>query len=209
MFRYALLGMIATGLVFPVQGEEAGSDQDRIAALERQVKALAGEINAQRDLDAAEGYNPLGNLRLGGYGEIHANFEENGKSVFDIHRLVIYVGYDFADWIVLNSEIELEHAYVTDGAGGEISIEQLYVDFLFAEAFNARAGRMLAPMGIINQYHEPTLFLGVERPAVDKYIIPSTWSIDGVGIFGSPLGWLNYQAYVVGGLDGSEFSADK
>jgi len=209
MFKYALLGMIATGLVFPVQGEEAGSDKDRIAALERQVKALAGEANAQQDLDAAEVYNPLGKLRLGGYGEIHANFEENGKSVFDIHRLVMYVGYDFADWIVLNSEIELEHAYVTDGAGGEISIEQLYVDFLFTEAFNARVGRMLAPMGIINQNHEPTLFLGVERPGVDKYIIPSTWSIDGVGIFGSPLGWLNYQAYVVGGLDGSEFSADK
>jgi len=209
MFKYALLGMIATGLVFPVQGEEAGSDKDRIAALERQVKALAGEANAQQDLDAAEAVNPLGKLRLGGYGEIHANFEENGKSVFDIHRLVMYVGYDFADWIVLNSEIELEHAYVTDGAGGEISIEQLYVDFLLTEAFNARVGRMLAPMGIINQNHEPTLFLGVERPGVDKYIIPSTWSIDGVGIFGSPLGWLNYQAYVVGGLDGSEFSADK
>lgn len=209
MFRYALLGIIASGLVFSVQGKEAGSDQDRITALEQQVKALAGEINAQRDLDAEEGINPLGNLRLGGYGEIHASFEENGKSVFDIHRLVMYVGYDFADWIVLNSEIELEHAYVTDGAGGEISIEQLYVDFLFTEAFNARVGRMLAPMGIINQFHEPTLFFGVERPSVDKYIIPSTWSIDGVGIFGAPLGWLNYQAYVVGGLDGSEFSADE
>ena len=163
MFKYALLGMIATGLVFPVQGEEAGSDKDRIAALERQVKALAGEANAQQDLDAEEAVNLLGKLRLGGYGEIHANFEENGKSVFDIHRLVMYVGYDFADWIVLNSEIELEHAYVTDGAGGEISIEQLYVDFLLTEAFNARVGRMLAPMGIINQNHEPTLFLGVER----------------------------------------------
>ncbi|MCK5676434.1 MAG: hypothetical protein KAH99_05415, partial [Verrucomicrobia bacterium] len=209
MLKYVLLGIFISGLISTASGEEEGSDQDRIAALEQQVKALAGEINAQRDLDAAEVYNPLGKLRLGGYGDIHANFEENGKSVFDIHRLVMYVGYDFADWIVLNSEIELEHAYVTDGAGGEISIEQLYVDFLFAEAFNARAGRMLAPMGIINQYHEPTLFLGVERPSVDKYIIPSTWSIDGIGIFGSPLGWLSYQAYAVGGLDGSEFSADK
>ncbi len=208
MFKYALLGMMVAGLVFSVRGEELGSDQDRIAALERQIKRLSKEIHEQPHGEA-EPFHPLDKLHLGGYGEIHANFEENGKSGFDIHRLVMYVGYDFADWIKLNSEIELEHAYVTDGAGGEISIEQLYVDFLFSDAINARAGRMLAPMGIMNQNHEPTLFFGVERPAVDKYIIPSTWSLDGVGIFGSPLGWLSYQAYVVGGLDGSEFSADK
>ena len=68
---------------------------------------------------------------------------------------------------------------------------------------------MLAPLGIINEHHEPVLFLGVERPNVDKYIIPSTWSVDGAGIFGSPLSWLSYQAYVVAGLDGSKFSAKK
>jgi len=213
MLKYVLLGAFASGLISTVPGAEEGSDQDRIAALERQVNALSDEINEQRELDAAEAYNPLGKLRLGGYGEIHANFEEDGNSVFDIHRFVMYVGYDFSDWIKLNSEIELEHAFVTDSAdgdhGGEISIEQLFVDFLFADSFNARMGRMLAPLGIINQYHEPTLFLGVERPSVDKYIIPTTWSIDGAGIFGSPLGWLSYQAYVVGGLDGSEFSADE
>jgi len=213
MLKYVLLGVFVSGLISVASGAEEGSDQDRISALERQVNALSDEINEQRELDAAAAYNPLGKLRLGGYGEIHANFEEDGNSVFDIHRFVMYVGYDFSDWIKLNSEIELEHAFVTDSDagdhGGEISIEQLYVDFLFADAINARLGRMLAPLGIINQYHEPTLFLGVERPAVDTYIIPTTWSIDGVGIFGSPLGWLSYQAYVVGGLDGSEFSADK
>jgi len=209
MLKHVVLGVFVSGLISVAPGVEERSDEDRIAALEQQVNALSEEINEQRELGAAEAYNPLGKLRLGGYGEIHANFEENGGSVFDIHRLVMYVGYDFSDWIKLNSEVELEHAYVTDGAGGEISIEQLYVDFLFSDSINARVGRMLAPMGIINQYHEPTLFLGVERPSVDKYIIPSTWSIDGAGIFGSPLGWLSYQAYVAGGLDGSEFSADE
>jgi len=182
--------------------EQMQSDQERIAALEKQVAILADENKTGK----AE-FQPLEKLRLGGYGEIHGNFEENGESQFDIHRLVMYVGYDFADWIKLNSEIEIEHAYVSDGTGGEISIEQLYVDFLFTDAVNARAGRLLAPMGIVNENHEPTLFFGVERPNVDKYIIPSTWSVDGAGIFGSPLGWLSYQTYVVGGLDGSGFSA--
>ena len=202
-YSSVVLAALLAGVVSAV-----AEDVDRIQALEKQMVAMNDEIAALKggQSDLASVTQTESKLHLGGYGEIHAGFEENGKSVFDIHRLVMYAGYDFADWIKLSSEIELEHAYVTDGAGGEISIEQLYVDFLFADAVNARVGRVLAPLGIINQYHEPTLFLGVERPGVDKYIIPSTWSLDGAGIFGSPLGWLSYQAYVVAGLDGSEFS---
>jgi hypothetical protein len=208
MYKHIVAGLVAVAWISAVQGEEVKSDQDRIAALEQRLQDLSDEVELQ-GMNTAGSFNPLERFRFGGYGEVHANFEENGESVFDIHRLVMYVGYDFADWIVLNTEIELEHAFVTDGADGELLVEQLYVDFLLADAFNVRVGRVLAPIGIINQNHEPTLFFGVERPAVDKYIIPTTWSLDGAGIFGAPLGWLNYQAYVVGGLDGSEFSADE
>ncbi len=211
MYKKMIAGMVVAALIPAVQAEVSKSDEERIAALEQRLQDLSDEIEL-RDMEAAGASNPLGGFRFGGYADVHANFEENGKSVFDIHRLVMYVGYDFADWIVLTTEVELEHAFVADSAagdnGGEISIEQLYVDFLLADAINARVGRVLAPIGIINQNHEPTLFFGVERPSVDKYIIPTTWSLDGAGIFGAPLGWLNYQAYVVGGLDGSEFSAE-
>lgn len=206
MYKNIIAGLAAAALIPTVNGAEEKSDQDRIATLEQQIQYLSDEIE-MRNMDVPAASNPLERFRFGGYGEVHANFEENGKSVFDIHRLVMFVGYDFADWIVLSSEIEIEHAFVTDGAGGEILVEQLYVDFLLSDAVNARVGRVLAPIGIINQNHEPTLFFGVERPSVDKYIIPTTWSLDGAGIFGAPFSWLNYQAYVVGGLDGSEFSA--
>ncbi|HSR87596.1 MAG TPA: hypothetical protein VLL07_01475, partial [Pontiella sp.] len=207
MFKQVIAGMIAIASVSAVQGEEVKSDQERIAALEQRLQDLSDEIEL-REMESSNAFNPLEGFRFGGYGEVHANFEENGDSVFDIHRLVLYVGYDFADWIVLNTEIELEHAYATDGAGGEVLVEQLYVDFLLSDAINVRAGRILAPLGIINQNHEPTLFFGVERPAVDKYIIPSTWSLDGIGLFGAPAEWLNYQLYVAGGLDGSEFNGE-
>ncbi len=204
MKRYRLVVLCT---VFTAVACVYAEDSDRLLALEKQMAAAHAEIvvlkGEKNDLSRVE--EKESKFHLGGYGEIHANFEENGNSVFDIHRLVMYVGYDFSEWIRLSSELELEHAYVTDGSGGEISIEQLYVDFLFADSVNARVGRILAPMGIINQNHEPTLFLGVERPGVDKYIIPSTWSLDGGGIFGSPLSWLSYQAYAVAGLEGSEF----
>lgn len=149
----------------------------------------------------------INKFNIGGYGEMHANFTmEDDQDKFDIHRLVFYVGYDFNEWIKFHSEIELEHAFVSDG-DGELSIEQAYVDFLLSKPFNVRVGRILTPIGIINKKHEPPSFNGVERPSFAKYIIPSTWSSDGVGIFGSLSPTVKYEAYVVGGLDGSAFTA--
>jgi len=208
MYKQIIAGLALAALIPNVQGEAANTDQDRISALEERVQYLSDELEL-RDMNAADSSNPMGGFRFGGYGEVHANFEENGNSKFDIHRLVMYVGYDFADWIVLNSEVELEHAFVTDGAGGELVIEQLNVDFLFNEAVNLRVGRLLAPIGIINQKHEPTLFFGVERPAFSHDLIPTTWFPEGAGVFGSPTEWLSYQAYVVGGLDGSGFDGEE
>ena len=204
--------VIVAALFCSVVGVMA-QDADRIQALEKQMDAMKAEISSlkaeERDLSFLE--KAESKLHLGGYGEIHANFKEGGSDQFDIHRLVMYAGYDFNEWIKLSSEVELEHAFVADSDdgsnGGEISVEQLYADFLLADAVNVRAGRVLAPLGIINQKHEPTLFLGVERPNMEKNIIPTTWSVDGIGIFGFPLSWMSYEAYVVAGLDGSEFRA--
>ncbi|MEE9367800.1 MAG: hypothetical protein V3V05_02935 [Pontiella sp.] len=200
-----LTACVATGTL--------AADEDRIQALEKQMTAANAEIASlkgeQNDLSVIG--EQESKLTLGGYGEIHANFVEGGNDQIDIHRLVMYVGYEFADWIRLSSEVELEHAFVADSDGGdnggEISIEQLYVDFLLSDPVNVRAGRVLAPIGIINQNHEPTLFLGVERPNFSKNIIPSTWSLDGIGVFGFPTSWLSYEAYVVAGLDNAGFSA--
>ena len=148
----------------------------------------------------------LGKLKFGGYGEIHGNFTEGSESdKADIHRLVLYLGYDFADWIKFHSETEIEHAYVNDG-DGEVAIEQAHLDFLHSDNFNVRAGRILTPVGIINKTHEPPTFNGVERPLFETEIIPTTWASDGVGIFGSFNPSLSYEAYVVGGLDGSGFN---
>ncbi len=99
-------------------------------------------------------------LSFGGYGEIHANIVEgtddsgNSNDLIDIHRLVSFVGYEFADWIQFQSEIELEHALVSDGGGGEVEVEQAYVDFLLSDPLNVRIGRTLIPLGHINQHHE-------------------------------------------------------
>lgn len=182
-----------------------GKREDIHVQYQEQLEALRNDVSKLNESPLHSLESRLGKLHFGGYGDIHANFSEGTESdKFDFHRLVLYLGYDFADWIQFHSETELEHAWTEDGY---VLLEQAYLDFLFSDEFNVRAGRILTPLGIINAKHEPTLFNGVERPNVAKYIIPSTWSSDGVGIFGSPLDGVNYELYVVAGLNGDEFSA--
>jgi hypothetical protein len=227
----AVLSLALCGVVMPAAAQ---TTEEKIAELQKTVELLTGKLEAfeaRQDAEAnrfgaqevadlsgrladlqsgpAPNSNPvLDTFRFGGYGELHANFTEGkGSDLVDLHRLVLYLGCDFTDWIQFHSEWEVEHGYVSSGAGGELVIEQAYFDLLFSDLVNVRAGRVLTPLGITNKWHEPTLFNGVERPSFDKYAIPTTWSSDGIGIFGNLTEALSYEAYVVGGLDGSKFNA--
>lgn len=156
------------------------------------------------------GYSQLGNATLGGYGELHYNdvtYNEQGEQTpgnLDFHRFILYAGYNFNDWITFRSELELEHTLLEaeDGRaeGGEVALEQAYVDLRLQRELGVRAGLMLVPVGIVNPTHEPPTFNGVERPNVEKYLIPSTWRESGIGIYGSGQSGLSYQAYIMAGL---------
>jgi len=186
----------------------SAGDAKRQAEQEKIIRDIRKDTREIKDSKWLGPDSVLNKFTIGGYGEMHANFGE-GKSAdqFDIHRLVLYLGYDFNDWISLHTETEIEHAFVSSSAGGEVAIEQAYVDLRGFEALNIRIGRILTPLGIVNKTHEPPKFNGVERPSFAKYIIPSTWSSDGVGVYGSPAPGIRYEAYVVGGLNGSMFTA--
>lgn len=149
---------------------------------------------------------------IGGYGELHYNdvtYDANGEQTpgeLDFHRFILFAGYDFNDWISFRSELELEHTLVEDDKGGEVALEQAYIDMRFKPAIGMRAGIMLVPVGIVNPTHEPPTFNGVERPNVEKYIIPSTWRESGIGIYGKFRSGLSYEAYAMAGLDASGIS---
>src|SRR5262249_39153054 len=117
-------------------------------------------------------------------------------------RAVTYVGYKFSDKILVNSEVELEHASTGEGAEekGEISIEFAYLDFLLHPRISARAGLLLVPVGWINEIHEPPTFLGALRPDVETFLLPSTWSAGGFGIHGELGSGISYRAYALEGL---------
>lgn len=161
--------------------------------------------------------SPSNGVTVAGYGELHYNriAPEDGQvtNEIDMHRMVLYVGKQFDKRLSFGAEIEVEHAIVGDGKVGEVAIEQAIVDYRFTDrtssygAMGMRAGIVLVPMGIVNQWHEPPLFHGVERPSVDKLIIPSTWREGGVGFFHKPTEELSYELYLVGGLNPMGFSA--
>ncbi len=144
-------------------------------------------------------------LTLGGYAQIDYNqpFEQSTKhnGELDVHRLVMLLGYNFNSRLQFVSEIEYEHVQ-------EVYVEQAFLQYRINNYINLRGGLLLIPMGIINEYHEPPSFNGVERPYSDYYIAPTTWREVGFGITGNIIDYsLRYQAYVVNGFNGYDGSA--
>ncbi len=180
--------------------------ETREKATTEEVEELSEEVASLE-----EGYGFLKRISIGGYGELHYNNFENKDDQLDFHRFVLFFGYDFNDWIKFESEIEFEHALIGDGKEGEVELEQAFLDFQTSKLLNIpvnfRTGIVLVPVGIINQWHEPPTFYGVERPDVDKNIIPTTWWEGGAGIHGDIVSGLNYKLYLVSSLDASGFKA--
>lgn len=121
---------------------------------------------------------------ISGYGELHYNHKKaDGKTSnkLDFHRFVLFFGHQWSEKWSFHSEIELEHNYVKSGQG-ELELEQAYVQYTPNDFINFRAGVILPDVGLLNTMHEPPLFLSVERPDYNKYIIPTTWFGNGAVI---------------------------
>lgn len=205
-----------------VSSPELDEIRRQIDILTREIEALRTQQQTPATADkqqfglgeaASKVYRTNQGVSLGGYGEfVYENYAKtrddgaaSGKSdQLDALRAILYAGYKFNDRVIFNSEIEVEHG--STGAGGEVSLEFGYLDFMIRPEFNVRAGMMLMPSGLVNELHEPTAFLGAKRPDVERTIIPSTWREPGVGVFGE-IGPVTYRSYLVTGLRSDKFSA--
>ena len=133
-------------------------------------------------------------MTFGGYAEVLYNQPEAANGEIDVQRLILLFGYKFDDRTQFVTEVEFEHVK-------EVYIEQAFVNYAVNNSLNVRAGLMLVPMGIINEYHEPTTFNGVERPSIDNKLVPTTWREIGIGLSGrSDALSLRYQAYIFNGF---------
>ena len=228
--REGILVPAGTGAAEPVAGAEGepaegeAEEQDTeepeidVEELERRIELLAEELERLRSGEpenevtvdqaralglapsAASTYEIDSGVSIAGYGEVlYENYASDKTSQYDMLRAIIYTGYRFSDKFLFNSEIEVEHAK-------EIFVEFAYVDYLATPNFGLRAGMLLVPMGLVNEFHEPTVFIGAERPVTENKIIPSTWRENGGGFYGA-FDNVAFRAYVVNGFNGAKFSS--
>ncbi len=148
-----------------------------------------------------------GSTTIGGYGELHYTNLNNqlagapDKKTIALHRAVLFVGHQFNDRLRFWSELEVERAQAGAGLiGGEVSMEQAFLEYDLTNTLSAKAGLLLLPAGILNETHEPTTFYGVERNPVETNIIPTTWREGGIGINGHTESGLSYDLIVHSGL---------
>ena len=217
-----LLLTTSIGFLAPTSVAAQAADSARVAELERRLEAITRELERMdlggdvvRADTSMQGLGPAASkvyriergVSIGGYGEFlyenYASERQDGSPAtstdqFDALRAIIYVGYKFNDRILFNSEIEVEHA-------DEIYLEFAYLDYLLNDNVGLRGGMLLAPMGLVNELHEPPIFLGSERPLTENRIIPTTWRENGVGIFGGDDAF-SWRLYLMNSLNGLNFS---
>lgn len=139
---------------------------------------------------------------------------------FDLPHVVIYLGYDFGKGWSMGSEIEFEHGGTESAMefeneeggeyeqeverGGEVALEQFWIQKSFKPQLNVRAGMLVVPVGQTNAHHLPTEFFGVYRPEGENTIMPCTWHEVGVSLWGKAGDW-RYEAMFLPGLDSERF----
>lgn len=152
----------------------------------------------------------------------YRNDPSHGK--FDIPHAVIYLGYDFGKGWTMGTEIEFEHTGTgsaieneADEAaewereqekGGEVELEQFWINKRFSKAINLKMGHIIVPVGLNNAFHEPLNYFTVYRPEGENAILPSTWHDTGVSFWGR-YGSFKYELQMVAGLNAMLFNRDK
>jgi hypothetical protein len=132
------------------------------------------------------------------------------------------MGYDFGSGWSMGMEVEFEHGGTESAVevdadesgeyeaevekGGEVALEQFWIQKSFSKALNLRMGEIVVPVGATNKYHMPTEFFTVYRPEGENSILPCTWHQTGVSLFGRMKDW-RYELQFLSGLDSERFGA--
>ncbi|MBR3407871.1 MAG: hypothetical protein IKG86_03400 [Paludibacteraceae bacterium] len=156
------------------------------------------------------------------YGKNPEKYANDHYGEFDLPHVVVYMGYDFGKGWSVGTEIEFEHGGTESAIeieeeeggeyegeierGGEVALEQFWLQKEFNRYAILRAGMQVIPVGGLNAHHEPTEYFSVYRNEGEFTIIPSTWHEVALTFMGStPNGW-HYQAMFLPGLDSDRFN---
>ncbi|MFR9593269.1 MAG: hypothetical protein SNI57_01800 [Rikenellaceae bacterium] len=151
---------------------------------------------------------------------LYADDDSYGR--FDIPHAVFFVGFDFGRGWTFGAEIEFEHGglevaieieeeetgeYETEVEnGGEVALEQFWINKEWSKSANLKMGHIILPVGQTNKYHMPNEYFGVFRPEGESTILPCAWHETGVSFWGSAGDW-DYEVLFTAGLDSERFNS--
>lgn len=211
-----LLLIFSLLLALPALAHAAPSDTTRTAA----------------DDASEEEESVLERFELEGYGVVNYfsydwETQPDRRDVIDLERLVLYPGYRFSERLSVQAEVEFEHGgtgvtqeferfeeggeFETEvEQGGEVSLEQLHLQYAWRPQLGVRLGRLKVPVGLAATHDEPPEYFTTTRSEMETRMIPVNWYENGVQLYGRLGGGaLRYQASLVNGLDASGFSSDR
>ena len=210
-----LLGLMAGVATVPVEAQVNASDSVQHHVLGNRLSVGGyGEIAYSRNFYSDNVYR---------YSDAAKYKNDPSHGRFDVPHAVIYLNYNFGKGWTMGTEIEFEHTGTgsaqekefTEGGewemevekGGEVELEQFWIQKSFSRAFNIRAGHIVVPIGMTNAHHEPLHFFTVYRPEGEATILPCTWHDTGISFWGRT-GRVRYEAQVVAGLDAFFFDRE-
>jgi hypothetical protein len=201
-------------LALIISAPATGSDSTRISPVRSDLTLGGyGEANYTRNFFSG---NPFRYM----YPDNYRNDPSHGR--FDMPHVVFFVGYEFGNGWRMNSEIEFEHGgtetameiEAEEGGeyeqeierGGEVALEQFWIEKSFFPALNIRAGHIIVPIGLTNGNHLPTQFFTVYRPEGENTILPCTWHETGIAVWGT-ISDFRYEIQLLPALDSDLFGS--
>lgn len=174
-------------------------------------------------------------LRVGGYGELGAALHAFGadptgptgarrdlRLELDATRFVAALQATTASGWELEAELEIEHGGTGAAReldhdefgeieteveqGGEVILEELYLEKTLGGRFQVKAGRFYVALGHLASRFRPTDYLAATRSEVETALLPGQWDELGVSLT-AHLGRTRVTAQVVNGLDSTGFSS--
>ncbi|PWJ37971.1 porin [Sediminitomix flava] len=209
--RFLILILSLTSLNLYAQDIESDSTEVKKGAIE-ELKYIKqpGFANASSKIFSSDR-----RYSISGFGEInYVNYHGGPKNTSsgelelyytNLYRFGTYFGYRFTDKFILMSELQME--FMHDGFNkGEFDYGlEFSFDYLFNPYFNVRVGNYPLGLGFVNVNEEPIAFYTVNRPEVERVLIPTQWLELGVNFYGNIIEDLEYHAGVTKGMDAMAF----
>ncbi|MGX8712105.1 MAG: hypothetical protein ACSW8I_00255 [bacterium] len=203
---FVICAVVATAVAGPVAAQQKDSTSSRL------IIGGYGEAVYSRHFysdDVHRYMYPANNKDAASHGRV------------DLPHAVIMLGYDFGHGWSIGTEIEFEHGGTEVATemeaeeagefeqeverGGEVALEQFWVQKRFNRHLNIRAGHIVVPVGMTNNNHTPNKFFGVYRPEGENTIMPCTWHETGISLWGKAGSW-RYEAQLLPALNAYLFN---